>query len=160
MVLPGPHGAPTALPAPPSLHWAVVLILSILTLGIFFMIWWGVQAFWVKRLTGCSRPLIWFCFACLFHIFLMINPISSVIPFAVFAFGWFSLKKYVVLHYRSVEPINLEIDSWKTLLGNIFYLQARFGQIAEMKRAQPQYFAPYCTPVAYQPPAMVYQPTR
>jgi hypothetical protein len=36
-----------------------VLVLSIVTAGIFWMIWMVVQARWVKRATGDGRPLGW-----------------------------------------------------------------------------------------------------
>ena len=48
-----------AFPTPPRLHWAWVLVLTIVTAGIFWMIWLVVQARWVKNATGNSRPLAW-----------------------------------------------------------------------------------------------------
>jgi hypothetical protein len=48
-----------AFPAPPRLHWAWVLLLSILTFGIFWMVWMVVQARWVKKATGNARPFGW-----------------------------------------------------------------------------------------------------
>ena len=48
-----------AFPAPPRLHWAWVLVLSIVTFGIFWMVWMVVQARWVKRATGRTRPFAW-----------------------------------------------------------------------------------------------------
>ncbi|HEV2576335.1 MAG TPA: hypothetical protein VGU25_03900 [Acidobacteriaceae bacterium] len=48
-----------AFPAPPRLHWGWVLVLSIVTLGIFVPVWLFVQARWVKRATGKIRPFAW-----------------------------------------------------------------------------------------------------
>jgi len=46
-------------PAPPRLHWGIVFGLSVITLGIFGMIWMVVQANWVRKVTKNSKPLIW-----------------------------------------------------------------------------------------------------
>jgi GYF domain 2/Domain of unknown function (DUF4234) len=43
------------LPAPPSLHWGLVLLFSILTLGIFTIVWPFIQANWVKKIDGDSK---------------------------------------------------------------------------------------------------------
>jgi hypothetical protein len=38
------------LPKPPSLHWFVVALLSVVTLGIFAWVWFFVQASWIKKI--------------------------------------------------------------------------------------------------------------
>jgi zinc-ribbon domain len=121
------------LPAPPSLHWGILLALSVATAGIFGWVWALVLATWVKRLTGTVKPLIWCSF--------------SILP-VFLIFGRFSLRKYVLIHYNTVEPINLKIGGWKTFFGSIFYLQYRFTQIARLKVAQPHLFAPHATPIS------------
>lgn len=46
-----PDGMPRAdLPTPPSLHWGLVLLFTVLTLGIFGMVWMFVQANWVRKI--------------------------------------------------------------------------------------------------------------
>jgi len=47
------------LPAPPRLHWAWVLLLCVVTMGLFVPIWLFVQARWVKKATGRTRPFAW-----------------------------------------------------------------------------------------------------
>jgi ABC-type multidrug transport system permease subunit len=51
-----------ALPAPPRLHWGVVFALSVVTIGLFGMIWMVVQASWVKKATRNAKPF-WWCLA-------------------------------------------------------------------------------------------------
>ena len=41
-------GAPTNVPLPPKLHWGWVLLLTIVTAGLFYVIWSFVQAVWVR----------------------------------------------------------------------------------------------------------------
>jgi len=43
------------LPDPPSLHWAVVLIVTIFTLGIFSLVWPFIQATWVRQIDNRSK---------------------------------------------------------------------------------------------------------
>lgn len=137
------------LPAPPSLHWGIVLLLTVVTLGAFGWIWAFVQATWVKRLTGTSKPLIWLSVT-----FSLIAVTSFMAPdVAVPSLGWFfvlgvfSIKRHVVKHYNTVEPINLKLGGWKTFFGSIFYLQYHFTRIAVLKREQPHLFAPSAKPL-------------
>jgi hypothetical protein len=48
-----------SFPAPPRLHWGIVFALSIVTIGIFGMIWMVVQANWVRKVTKNSKPFAW-----------------------------------------------------------------------------------------------------
>lgn len=50
-----PDDARAAMPAPPSLHWGLVLLFTIFTLGIFAIIWPFIQAKWVRRIDTQSR---------------------------------------------------------------------------------------------------------
>jgi hypothetical protein len=43
------------LPAPPSLHWGLVLLFSVLTFGIFAIVWPFIQANWVRKIDGDSK---------------------------------------------------------------------------------------------------------
>jgi hypothetical protein len=54
-------GLPLArtLPQPPRLHWGLVLLFDVLTLGIFDPIWLIVQADWVRKVRGRSRAMPW-----------------------------------------------------------------------------------------------------
>jgi preprotein translocase subunit SecY len=48
-----------AVPDPPRLHWAWLLVLSIVTFGFFGSVWMIVQANWVRKVRGRSRTLPW-----------------------------------------------------------------------------------------------------
>jgi hypothetical protein len=47
-----------SFPAPPRLHWGIVFVLSIVTIGIFGMIWMVVQANWVRKVTKNGKPFL------------------------------------------------------------------------------------------------------
>lgn len=44
-----------SLPTPPSLHWGLVVLFTILTLGIFGVVWPFIQAGWVRRIDDRSN---------------------------------------------------------------------------------------------------------
>ena len=46
------------LPTPPSLHWGLVLLFSILTFGIFALVWPFIQANWVRKIDGDSKAML------------------------------------------------------------------------------------------------------
>lgn len=48
-----------ALPAPPRLHWGWVPALTLVTVGIFGVVWMAVQAYWVKKATRNGKPFAW-----------------------------------------------------------------------------------------------------
>ena len=47
------------LPPPPRLHWVLVLLLEIVTLGYFGLFWLYMQARWVRKMRGRSRTMRW-----------------------------------------------------------------------------------------------------
>ena len=54
-------GASTsALPLPPKLHWALVLLFSVLTFGIFFVVWMFIQVSWIRRIDSKSNATMLF----------------------------------------------------------------------------------------------------
>jgi hypothetical protein len=116
----------TALPAPPSLHWGILLALTVVTLGMFAYIWAFVQAIWVKRLTGTLKPLIWFSAALALNALMFTTlgnpdsgpPVKPAISISglFFMLAVFSLRKYILRHY------NLTLGRWQTFFGSIFWL--------------------------------------
>ncbi len=55
----GTGGGMANFPLPPNLHWAVVLVLAIITFGIFGLIWLFVEAAWIRKVRPQSRGLYW-----------------------------------------------------------------------------------------------------
>jgi hypothetical protein len=45
------------LKRPPSMHWLVVLLLGLITFGLFFPVWAIVQAIWVRQIDPASKGL-------------------------------------------------------------------------------------------------------
>ena len=51
------------LPTPPTLHWGLLLLLSIVTLGIFGIVWSFIQANWIKKIDHQSNATLLLAFA-------------------------------------------------------------------------------------------------
>src|SRR5258707_6902770 len=59
---PAGYAAPTSpqFPPPPSLHWGVLVLLGVLTCGLFGWVWAFIQAAWVKKVQPESKALIYY----------------------------------------------------------------------------------------------------
>ncbi len=68
-----------AFPEPPRLHWVWVLVLTVVTAGVFWMVWLVVQARWVKKATGNSRPLAWAWAYLVFVVGLLVAAITGAV---------------------------------------------------------------------------------
>ena len=49
-----------AWPAPPNLHWGLVLLIGLFTCGIFFFVWMIVQAVWMRKVVPQSKALFYY----------------------------------------------------------------------------------------------------
>src|ERR1700757_3459334 len=67
-VAPGTYGAagtyatPVAspYPPPPNLHWGLLILLSVITCGIFRWVWVMIEAAWVKKVQPESKALLYY----------------------------------------------------------------------------------------------------
>jgi hypothetical protein len=155
--IPVPAPAPTAAsvaaaaaalyPAPPSLHWAIVLLLGIVTCGIFLWVWAIVQANWVRKVQPASKGMVFWSFAILLS---LVNGVLSAVPdnaakgFGAIAriaaailwiAGSFSMRSSIEEHYNTAEPIGLELNGVMTFFFNVFYFQYHFTKINEARKS-------------------------
>ncbi|MFO1453784.1 MAG: hypothetical protein U1F19_05955 [Lysobacterales bacterium] len=64
------------LPRPPSLHWALVLLFTLLSCGIFSWVWYFIQASWVKKIDRGSNATVYL--VCALIGMLLTVPLSIV----------------------------------------------------------------------------------
>lgn len=164
---PSPYGggvaayAPQAVsqyPAPPSLHWAIVLLLAFLTCGIFSIVWIMVEAVWVKKVQPASKGVMYFGIVIGLWLLSMVLSVSGVISagrtghidssltsvrglislviVVVWIVGAFSMKESIEDHFNTAEPIGLSLSGVMTFFFNVFYFQYHFNRINEMKQQQ------------------------
>jgi GYF domain 2/Domain of unknown function (DUF4234) len=159
---PAAYGAPAGYaapaesqyPPPPSLHWGILVLLGVLTCGIFGWVWAFVQAAWVKKVEPGSKALIYYgisvgLFVVMFvaafvegaqgqagpgsGVFFLIGRIGGGIMWLVAAFN---MRSSIEDHYYSKEPIGLSLNGVMTFFFSIYYFQYHFTRINEMKQRQ------------------------
>ena len=140
-----PAEAPAG-PIPPGLHWALLLLLSVVTWGIFSMIWTFVEAAYAHKLRTSSKPLLFYGIGIpaifvaggmsvvpdgSYKVFAALVQLSGVVLIIA---GHFSLKNALEEYYNRVEPINLQLSGVMTFFFNVFYFQYHLSKIRDWKR--------------------------
>lgn len=142
-----PVAAPVvpAGPRPPRLHWALVLLLTLVTLGLFFIVWMYVQAIWVRRIDPSSNAIR------LLSIYVALVLIGQVLVESggagssgavtgtllvlagsvVSIFGFFSMRRSMLQHFNQARPGSLKLSAALTLFVNVFYFQYHLTRIAD-----------------------------
>jgi hypothetical protein len=139
-------GADPSYHAPPKLHWALVLLFTIFTLGIFMLVWIFIQSSWVKKIDPTSNATKLFI-AYLVMIFggqiltgvagdgiqLLIGLLLVLASYIVFYIGVYSIRRSMLDHYNSVEPMSLKLSRVMLFFFNCIYLQYHMRRIARWK---------------------------
>jgi GYF domain 2 len=153
------YGAATApamavTPVPPDFHWALVLLLVVVTCTLFWWAWLIVEAVWIRKINPQSKGLLFILLALGSNLVAgFINGVSSALDHAASSpfGGLFSIASLVLLivgvfamrsdlenYYNTTENINLRLDgvgsALLTLFCNVFYFQWHFSRIAKWKK--------------------------
>lgn len=127
------------LPTPPSLHWGLVFLFSILTLGIFAIIWPFIQASWVRKIDSDSKATLMLAGGL---VCLVAGEIVSPGSRQSVLGGLLTLAYYVlwiVAYFSMADSIKrklaeyslpVEIGGVTLFFFNTFYLQAQLSWIA------------------------------
>jgi hypothetical protein len=134
-------------PVPPDMHWAAVMLLSMVTCGIFGLVWFYKQAAFVKRLDPRNQAIQYFFgyiavfFLSLFlslagryQFLLIINILLPWVALALLLAAVFSMRTVLQNHYNTVENIGLRLGPVMTFFFNMLYFQYHFSRIARWKR--------------------------
>ena len=133
-----PQALPKSMPRPPRLHWGVLLVLQIVTLGLFAIIWLIVIARWVKRVNGKSQAYWWSIVnACMLPaLFLLvmietmvgvppdgvaISVITTLFRLGILVTGLGSL--FVLRSELESSPINIPLSGVATFFLGVIYFQ-------------------------------------
>jgi hypothetical protein len=154
-VAPASPGAPpvSAYPPPPSLHWAIVLLLGVVTCGIFAWVWVLVEAAWMKKAAPASKALLLYGISVGLILFAtvlavsrqFISPMTATFQPLVNLGGWvlwlvasFSLKNSIEEHFSTADPIPsaMGLSGVMTFFFNVYYFQYHFTKVNEYKKAQ------------------------
>lgn len=140
---PVPSGAAPArmvMPAqmPPKLHWAVVLALGIVTLGIFIVIWVFVQASWIRKVRPESKAIFYllgYIAGILCAVTLRGNPLGGILQLAgmvVYVIGIFMMRSDIEEFYGTITPAGRGLSGVMTFFFNGIYFQYILNEMREV----------------------------
>ena len=139
------------LPLPPSLHWGLLLLLDVLTLGIFGIVWIFIQANWVRKIDAQSNAILLLALA--IACFVLGEPIYLASLFKANGgfTGWASLGAlllfarwvlYLVAYFSMAgsmerrlksQELPLRIGRITLFFFTMYYLQAQLTWLARWK---------------------------
>ena len=141
---------------PPDLHWALVWLLSAIT-GIFGLIWYFMQAGYVKKIDPTSKARMYLVFGLLA---ILAQVVGMFVIFGAAAAGsssgatlgivlalvlWaatmvfmlsavFGMRRSLIDYFNTVEPIGLRLSGVMTFFFNMLYFQYHLSRIAQWKK--------------------------
>lgn len=155
------YAAPQAVsqyPPPPSLHWGVCILLTVITCTLFCWVWAFVQAVWMRKVQPNSKALVIYSVAAGFWLlsvcfglfygathgmegiasanFRAILVLFRLVIAAVAITGNFNLASSIEEHFNTAEPIGLSLNGVMTFFFGVLYFQYHFTRINEMKQQQ------------------------
>ncbi|MGH9522532.1 MAG: DUF4339 domain-containing protein [Terriglobales bacterium] len=136
-------GAPSAMAAqpanlPPKLHWAVVLVLGIVTVGIFVVIWLFVQAAWVRKVRPQSKAVFYLigyvaaAFAAGAFGREYFAGLLQIGGFVLYLIGVFSMRSDIEEHYATINPVGRTLSGIMTFFFAGIYFQYVLNEMREM----------------------------
>jgi type II secretory pathway pseudopilin PulG len=142
------------LPPPPSMHWGLVILFTILTLGIFGIVWPFIQANWVRRIDGESNAklMLGLSITCYFLGYFLIRAGTPSLEGdgahpAMVGFGGLLELSYYVLYlaafFSMASSIKQEMKAYRVpvqiggvtlFFFNTLYLQGQLSWLARWQR--------------------------
>jgi hypothetical protein len=131
------------VPLPPNLHWAIVLVLDLVTRNLFNLIWALVLANWGRKLSGNNKPLVLVAMypagmiAGMIAFSVHVPAVGGILVFAgliVYLFGIFAIREAMEDYYNSTENIGLTLSGVMTFFFSTIYLQYHVNRIARWKK--------------------------
>ena len=145
-------------PPPPSLHWGLVILLTIVTCGLFSFIWLIVEGLWIKKVKPDSKSFTYLMITMgvlalvIVLAFAQVGAIGSTGRpdaglrgiAALLNLGYivmrlvtvFSMRSEIEDHFNTAEPIGLSLSGVMTFFFAVYYFQYHFTRINEMKQQQ------------------------
>ena len=140
-----------ALPEPPAMHWGLLLLLAIVTCGIFLIIWVFVQASYIRKLDANSKAIPWLIAYLGFSIGLRavagglgavghnslewLSIAAWIGGVVCHLFAVFNMKDSLEGYYNSREPMGLQLSGVMVFFFATLYFQYHFNEITERHKA-------------------------
>lgn len=142
-------------PDPPNLSWILVALFTVLSCGLFMIVWNIVVAAWMRRVQPSSQAFLYYIAGA---VLLLINSGASVgfllafqhhhlyhrspLTVLVAVAGWvvrliarFNMKESLERHFNGPEPIGLRLSGAMTFFFGGLYHQYHLNRIVEIKTA-------------------------
>ncbi|AND69904.1 hypothetical protein ATSB10_24500 [Dyella thiooxydans] len=142
---------PADLPAPPSMHWGVLLLLVMVTFGIFGLIWPFIQSSWVRKVDPRSRATLMLGLAFGSFVLGYGMVIAGAVPrgesaggaamlglllmmayIVLFVAAYFSMAGSLERHFNRGTP-TVRIGGITLFFFNVYYLQGQLRWLARWK---------------------------
>ena len=126
------------VPLPPNLHWAIVLVLGTVTLGLFNTVWALIQANWARKLSGNNKPMVLVAMypagivtgTIMGILKVPLVPLVNLVTGIVYLVGIFSIRDAMEDYYNSIENIGLSLSGVVTFFFSTVYIQYHINKIA------------------------------
>jgi hypothetical protein len=128
---------------PPNMHWAVLLLLSIVTCGLFGLVWYCIQAAWVRKV----RPSNFALFLIIAHIGLSfaggaievfesakyMGPLFRITGIVLYVWAAFSMKSAMEDYFNREENTGMTLSGIMTFFFSYIYFQYHFNEVSERR---------------------------
>jgi len=135
-------GAVATAAKPPSLHWGIVLVLDVVTLGLFGLVWGFVEAAFARKTDPDSKALIYLAVSAVlyagdFMLAFQGEPSARLVGLAggiSFLIAMYSIRDSIDLYYTQVHGIRQGLNGILVFFLGPIYLQYHLCKLAEMQR--------------------------
>jgi Tfp pilus assembly major pilin PilA len=137
-----PQGDRASFPRPPSMHWFLVFLLGLMTIGIFTWVWMFVQSSWVKKIDRSSSARELFVAGVVLTIVgafagpafkaPMLGGLLTIAACIVVIVGCFSVARSL-REEGARRGLPVEISGITLFFFQVFYLQGQFTWLARWK---------------------------
>jgi hypothetical protein len=121
-----------AFPKPPSLHWALVLLFTVLTCGLFGLVWMFVHAVWVRRIDPTCNALFVLAVGIPLQIVVGLDGhelLASLVGAVAATWAYFMMRSVIEARF------GIALSAVMTFFFNELYLQYHMTAIAEGEHA-------------------------
>ncbi|HEY4358423.1 MAG TPA: DUF3824 domain-containing protein [Acidobacteriaceae bacterium] len=101
-----------ARPKPVRLHWILVLLFNVVTLGLFGAVWLLVQSLWAKKISGRRSPFVW--------------AVIYLVAVTVMLLSFFSLGIVEGITQSNLADVQSGMDLFWRLVFFVLYVGAAF----------------------------------
>ncbi len=136
-------------PVPPDFHWALVLLIGIVTCTLFLWAWLIVEAVWIRKIKPGSNGLLLVLLSlgcnlgggfvngllgATSHGEAPIGGLLSLASLVLWIVGVFGMRSDLEDYYNNMENIGLTLSGVMTFFFAVFYFQHHFSRIAKWKK--------------------------